>query len=138
MLPPKAATSIKPFGDGFPTSESPIAAQRSWIQKSRPRAGVKRYMDGTHGGLLAGWQPDYRLHQPGSGRQVLSGGKGARGLERDRPRKRAPARFAGACGDLLRHRFGAVHAVLLPRSPALPVGGLAVAAGPLGPGEGSR
>src|SRR5712691_5687778 len=91
----------------------------------------------THG-HLAGWQPDYRLHQPGCGRQVLSGGEGTRGSERDRPRQRAPARFAGARGDLLRHRVGAIHAVLVPRSAALPVGRLAVAAGPLGPSESSR
>src|SRR5215831_7932428 len=95
-------------------------------------------MDGTYTGRLAGWQPDYRLHQPGRGRQVFSGEEGTLGLETDRPRKRAPARFAGACGDLLRHRLGAVHALFIPRSPALPVGGLAVATGPVGPSEGSR
>ena len=42
------------------------------------------------------------------------------------------ARFASACGDLLRHRTGAVHAVVLSRSAAVPAGRRAVATRPFG------
>jgi hypothetical protein len=74
-------------------------------------------------GVIAKFFPAEKIHE------VLAQTNRASIRERD---------FAGACGDLLRHRAGAVQAVVLSRSAALPAGRRAVAARPFGQSEGRR
>src|SRR3990170_887655 len=103
------------------------------VQNSNRRTG-----HGTHGGGTSEGGANHRLHQLGSAGQDLSQGEDSIRVVRHGENERSPARFAGPRGHLLRHRPGAVHAVFLPRGPAMPSGGVAVAARSVGQGQGGR
>src|ERR1017187_7401385 len=74
--------------------------------------------------------PDYGLHQPWRNNQNVSSLQHRAGAFKHRKVQPSSARSAGAGGCLLRHRSGAVHAVVLSRGIALPVGSSPVASRP--------
>jgi hypothetical protein len=76
--------------------------------------------DGAHACDPARGQSNHGLRQSGRHRQDVSIGASAIGSRRHGQVQPARARLAGARGRLLRHRVGAVHAVVLPRSTEVP------------------
>src|SRR5580693_331373 len=70
---------------------------------------------------------DHRLHQPWSDHKDFSREGHSIGCERTRKEQYPRARTASPCGDVLRHRPGAVHASIATRSLAVLAGRSALA-----------
>src|ERR1039457_5417186 len=76
--------------------------------------------------------PDYGLHQPWRNNQNVSSLQHRAGAGKDGNGQYSSARSSGAGGYLLRHRLGALHAIVLSGGIALSAGRSAVAARSIG------
>src|SRR6185437_5507622 len=97
----------------------------------------RRAPNGPYNRRTARWLPNYRSHQSWGDRPDLSRGEGPCRAEGYPKNQRTGAGSAGARGHLLRDRAGAVYAVVVSRSVAVPAGRSSVVAGAVGESQSS-